>query len=221
MQILVVADTHGDLRVADITQEMEKADIDAVFTLGDVSPRDIKLLQAKFKVPFFGVGGNHDAWNTLKDCGVQDLHARVIRWNGIVIAGFGGSLKYKLSPEYMLFTEEEAEDILRQMPECDILLTHAAPKYRENKEKFPEEKKTLKSYVNLVLGKKPKHDDSISSPENPLNGLYGIGEYIHQKHPQFVLHGHLHQPNVSWESTDYGITCVRCFNKLELFELEI
>lgn len=221
MQFLVAADTHDTLTETNIPEELLAANIDAVFILGDVSQRDITILQKKFPVQFFGVGGNHDTWDLLKKCGVEDVHARVIRWKKLRIAGFGGSLRYKETPHYMFFTEDEARDILNQMPDCDILLTHAAPKYEEEepvKVSVSEPKKSFLSHLTSFFAKNNPnpYSDHIDTSAEMYKGLYGIGEYVQKHHPTFVLHGHVHTSDIEWREQ----TCVRSFYGLELFELD-
>lgn len=224
MQFLIAADTHGTLTDNNINADLFRNLIDAVFILGDVSQRDIEILQQNFSVPFFGVGGNHDSWELLSKMGVQDLHTRVIRWKNLTIAGFGGSLRYKETPDYMFFTEQEASDLLNQMPPCDILITHAAPKYKtdesQNSRNEKEEKPSFLTKITSIFSKPnsnpyANHKEDSSAPK--YKGLYGIGEYIQKNHPNFVLHGHIHASETDWHEG----TCVRSFYGLELFELEM
>lgn len=226
MQFLVAADTHGTLTEENVPQEFLTENIDAVILLGDVLQRDIDILKNKFKVPFFGVGGNHDTWDLMSKNGIHDLHARVIKWKNLIIAGFGGSLRYKETPDYMFFTEQEASDLLAQMPRCDILLTHAGPKYKDEeqieqyKEAPRQEKESLFDKISSLFTKPTQnpyanHQQDSSAPM--YKGFYGIGEYIQKHHPTFVLHGHIHQSDTDW----HGQTCVRSFYGLELFELDI
>ena len=223
MQFLIAADTHGTLTDNNIHAELFRDLIDAVFILGDVSQRDIEILQQNFSVPFFGVGGNHDSWELLAKMGVQDLHTRVVRWKNLTIAGFGGSLRYKETPDYMFFTEQEAIDLLEQMPACDILLTHAAPKYKTDDSIITATEEKGPSLLNRITSlftknntnPYAKHIADSSAPQ--YKGLYGIGEYIQKHHPNFVLHGHVHASETDWHDN----TCVRSFYGLDLFELEI
>ena len=222
MLLLMVADTHNTLTNDNIPDDILTADIDAVFLLGDVSSQDIAILKSKFQVPFFGVGGNHDTWDQLTSNGVEDLHARVIRWRKLTIAGFGGSLRYKETPHYMFFTEQEARDLLSQMPACDILITHAAPKSEDIQPEQPvvSEKESFLTKISSLFAKPAtnpyaSHEPDTSAPM--YRGFYAISEYIQKHHPNFVLHGHIHESDTNWE----GSTCVRSFYGLELFEIEI
>lgn len=222
MQFLIAADTHGTLTYDNIPQEITTATIDVVFILGDVSQRDILILKNKFSAPFFGVGGNHDTWDLLRKNGVEDLHARVVRWKKITIAGFGGSLRYKETPDYMFFTEDEARSLLEQMPRCNLLITHAAPKFQEDEvqqECAKQEKVSLLSKITSMFAKESENPyaNHIDTSAPQYRGLYGIGEYIQKHKPNFVLHGHIHESDTDWHDQ----TCIRSFYGLELFELEI
>ena len=89
MKILVVADTHGELQPHQLPQETLFIKPDGIFLLGDVFINDIELLKQFYPtVSMLGVGGNHDKWDLLKSANVQDIHGRVVRWNGLYIAGF-------------------------------------------------------------------------------------------------------------------------------------
>jgi len=57
----------------------------------------------------------------------MDIHGTIIHKDGIRIAGFGGSHKYK-DKNYPLFTQEESKEIAASIKEADILLSHTSPK---------------------------------------------------------------------------------------------
>ena len=193
MKILVVADTHGELQPHQLPQETLFIKPDGIFLLGDVFINDIELLKQFYPtVSILGVGGNHDKWDLLKSVNVQDIHGRVIRWNGLYIAGFGGAYKCLDKDEYMMHSQKDAMEQLSSMPSCDILLTHD------------------QSCLKAIPAEGQIDGDSKT-------GLIGITEYIDKNQPKLHLHGHTHESGTDWRN----MTCIRSFYGVELIDLEL
>lgn len=175
---LVIADGHGSLMQAEIQEALQGEAPDIVFFLGDNTHEDIDAVQDILRdVPMIGVHGNHDFHGTLEEHHIQDLHGQVIEWNGFTIGGFGGSIRYKEDSRYVMFTNEESEQIMSQMPKCDLLLTHDKPCFETPK------------YIHAHAG------------------LTGIGQYIETNHPAICLHGHLHEKNIQMHAGGTIIRC--------------
>lgn len=188
--VMTIADSHGKLMQKDIIAALnENAMPDYVFLLGDNAVDDIEAVLEVFKdkgVPILGVAGNHDKKTILEQFGrIEDIHGRQISTNGIAVGGLSGSIKYKDDDYYALLTNEESEAVMREMPPCDILLTHDKPCFNEPKEVTAH------------------------------SGLTGIGTYINEKSPRFVLHGHLHERYIK----KYKNTIIRCCYGVEVFEI--
>ena len=183
--VLVLADGHGHIRREDL-QDTDRIP-DAIFLLGDNDYDDIQELKRfideyRYTAPIFGIEGNHDKKGFLEREGIQNLHNKTIEFEGLIIGGLSGSIRYTEKMNYCMLSNGESEALMSQMPYCDILLTHDKPCFE-----------------------KPERTDAHS-------GLTGIGSYIMYHHPSLVLHGHLHEPYIrQYENTVirccYGIEC--------------
>jgi len=194
LNIMTVADCHGNLMEREVTEKWEEADgkIDAVFLLGDNTIDDIECVLSRVpkNIPVFGIVGNHDQQDIFEanpNWEVTNVHKKVVEGD-FKIGGYGGCIKYKDGGTYyMLHTNEESIRELGQMPYVDILITHDKPCFSE-----PE---TL----------------------NSRSGLTGIASYIYEVKPKAVIHGHLHDRSIK----RLGDTYIRCCYKVEVFSVDL
>lgn len=170
MNVLIVADTHGRLMQRTIAEVLNGRVPDVVFILGDLSYNDIEALKdyhGLAGIPMYGVVGNHDERNALKDHGITDIHMSIVKVGSYTVGGFGGSIRYKPTDYYMMHSNKESEELLEMLTPCDILITHDKPRFEPiDDAEFP----------------------------NSHSGLTGIAKYIERCKPSYVFHGHLHDP---------------------------
>lgn len=165
---LIITDTHCHLTADEINEFLKDVgQIDVLFSLGDVDVVDFATLSHTEKVnqiPQYGLLGNHDEINQFENTNIISLHEKVITFNGIRFGGIQGSIKYKetLYPTPML-TDEESLEIAKELPPCDVLLTHDKAKFDKN----------AKDFVHA--------------------GLFGITWYLQNKKAVLHIHGHLHE----------------------------
>lgn len=131
---LVVTDGHGTIpRLIDNFME-DVGQVDIVFYLGDLELNDFVALNNHDKLNNvdYGIGvvGNHDSENDLSEQEIEDIHDRLVIFNGIRILGIRGSFKYK-DVEGPMMTDEESEAFVKNLPSCDLLLTHDWSKHEE------------------------------------------------------------------------------------------
>ena len=121
LRIFAFSDIHSpdDFAMAEIDPDQ----FDLVVTLGDISDDtlDYILYQAR-GVPCLGVPGNHDKKHPV---GLNNIHGRVIDFNGIRIGGIGGSRKYKNEPNH--YSVPQMEWIMRRMRPADLIISHSPP----------------------------------------------------------------------------------------------
>ncbi len=168
--VLTIADTHGSLTDEDL-DNIDLSKIDMVLLLGDITYSEAQILIHHFdiedirKTLFYGVLGNHDEPRTYQaNYGpLRNVHMFPTLADGKWVAGFEGSIRYKKG-DYVMYTNEESEALLKKIMPVDLLLTHD----------------------------KPNFDKAPENPM-PHSGLTGIGKYIKQNSPKLVLHGHLHK----------------------------
>ena len=229
MEILTVADCHGRLRESELLKTLDGRKPDVIFFLGDNEYNDIECVKENLKgIQMFGVIGNHDELDILERYEIENLHRRVINFDGFLIGGFGGTVKYKNDSSRLLFTNQESEELMNGFPQVDILITHDKPcfrtvKHKEEKEQKQEEfPKTLFQKIRELFAKPDtkSYEETEEPDSEPItvtahSGLTGIAEYIQRKRPSYVLHGHLHEPHIE---VCYGTT-IRCCFRTEFFAL--
>lgn len=130
---LVVTDGHGTIPrfIDDFMEDVGQVDI--VFYLGDLERVDFLALDTYYKIrnaKKMGVVGNHDSEDDLTPMGIEDIHGKVATFNDINILGIRGSFKYK-DVEGPMMTDEESEEFVKDLPSCDLLLTHDWSKHEE------------------------------------------------------------------------------------------
>lgn len=140
---------------------LDKNPIELICTLGDLDQFSIYELESITDIPKLGVYGNHDSGMYFDPLGIKNMHLSTFEYKGLVFGGFEGSVKYKDDPYAKMYTQEKATELLKDFPKVDVLLTHCPP-YGVNDE--PE--------------------------ELPHQGFKALREYVEQKKPKYLLHGH-------------------------------
>jgi uncharacterized protein len=116
---------YSDKGVKNFEDLYEKCDV--LVATGDLTLFDFGKLQEKQnRKPAFGVYGNHCSGTYFEPLGIENLHNKVIDFNGYKWGGFQGCLKYKETG--IMFTEEEAAVFANDFPYVDILLLHSGPR---------------------------------------------------------------------------------------------
>jgi Icc-related predicted phosphoesterase len=158
-------------------------DVDLVVGCGDLPFYYIEYVVSMLNVPFFHVPGNHDLPPSEKEgCetkgGVQmwncgSIDGRVVEEQGLLLAGLGGSVRYRPDGTYQYTQSEMACRVAAMTPRLlwnhirhgralDILVTHAPPR-------------------GVHDGTDPAHV-----------GFAVFNQFIARFHPRFLLHGHSH-----------------------------
>lgn len=123
VRLLCIADTHGNLK-GEHLETIRDTRCDACFLLGDVSHKDLQLLDSVLdKSKTYGILGNHDDFGLLEKMGIKNIHLKTVDVKGLTVLGFEGSHRYK-DGAYPMYTQEEADELLKDMPATDIFVTH-------------------------------------------------------------------------------------------------
>lgn len=120
------------------------AEVDLVLGCGDLPYYYLEYLIDVLGKPVFFVRGNHDAeieysqkGDRRKPWGAVDLHARQMEFQGLLMAGFQGSLRYRKGP--FMYTQADMWNMVLAMTPrllwnrivhgraLDLLATHAPP----------------------------------------------------------------------------------------------
>lgn len=121
MRILIITDLH-DWEISEI-ELVQGLEYDCCCLLGDIPETALRIIKQRVQKPTFGVLGNHDDLTTLSKCGITDLNGKTVTVNGVVLAGIGGSHRYKLG-DYPMLTQEESIAAAAACPPGDILISH-------------------------------------------------------------------------------------------------
>jgi Icc-related predicted phosphoesterase len=180
LKILVFADLHyNEDEKLEILRSLSRDEYDVILFAGDNRFDYILEICSILDGEKYGVTGNHDRPDVISKHGAVDMHGEVITVNGVRIAGFNGSHKYKESKS-PLYTQEESIEVADSIEEADILLSHAG-----------------------AYGVYPEHDD-----DETHCGLRGIKKYLENNDVKYHIHGHLHQNSITQLEDGTNIICV-------------
>lgn len=158
-------------------------DVKLVLGCGDLPGYYLDYVVSTLNVPFFHVPGNHDlptsvpGWDRRTqaelplDCG--NLDGRMVEEQGLLLAGFGGSVRYRPDGEHQYTQAEMRRRVLALVPRLwmnrvrygralDLCITHSPPK-------------------GIHDGTDPAHV-----------GFDAFNRLIARFRPRYLLHGHSH-----------------------------
>jgi Icc-related predicted phosphoesterase len=167
MKILTVSDRVEPALSTEVDAERFSG-IDLVLSCGDLPPEYLSFLADALHAPCFYVRGNHDIrYESKPPLGCTDLHAKILRFQGIRLLGLEGSRWYNGGPQQ--YSEREMKGIIRGLrPKLwigkgpDIVLTHAPPRH-------------------------------IHDEEDPCHrGFRSFRWLIDKYSPKYFIHGHIH-----------------------------
>lgn len=146
-----------------------------IFTLGDLDQFSLTELESITDIPKLGVYGNHDSGMYFEPLGITNMHLKTFEFGGLLFGGFEGCVRYKNDRDAKMYTQEEAAELLKDFPRVDVMLVHCPP-YGVNDE-----------------------------PEVAHQGFKALCEYVEQKKPKYLLHGHTY-PTAENITTKFGET---------------
>ena len=158
MKILAISDRKPKQSIKELVNEHN---VEIIITLGDLTYFDLIELKDINKIPKIGVYGNHDSGKYFEELGILNLHLNIFDYNGLKFGGFQGSVRYKENPYAIMYTQEEALELLKDFPHVDVFCAHSPP-YGIN-------------------------DDPNDLAHT---GLIALRKYIEEKRPSYFLHGH-------------------------------
>jgi uncharacterized protein len=157
------------------------ADVQAVMGCGDLPHYYLEFIVTMLGVPCFYVQGNHDGIERCEDGedisaprGCVSLEGQSIYYDGLLLAGLGGSIRYnnESGPQYTeaqmwrriwMLTPRLLLNRLRYGRYLDILLTHAPPLGIHN------------------------------GPDLPHRGFGALLSFMDRFAPRYLIHGHIHR----------------------------
>lgn len=157
MKILAIADRPPRKGLKELVVQ---ENIGLICTLGDLESLQLIELSAIENIPKIGVYGNHCSGSYFETRGIQNVHLKTFKYKGLIFGGFEGCIKYKEDPYAKMYTQEEADELLKDFPYVDVFISHAPP-----------------------FG---IHDEI----DGPHQGFIALRKYIQEKKPKYFLHGH-------------------------------
>jgi Icc-related predicted phosphoesterase len=195
MKILAVSDQIVE-RIYTLVSQGHFKNIDLILGCGDLPYTYLEYLVSMLNVPMFYVPGNHDPEYEPRRLSTQaeggsNLDLKAARAKGLLIAGFGGSVKYRPDGVNQYTQLEAYWRALRLMPTLlwnllrygralDILITHSPP-FRI-------------------------HDEDAEAH----TGLKAINWILRWARPRYHFHGHTHffRQNLAPSVTQSGDTTI-------------
>ena len=168
MKILLIADEESPY-LWDFYQPGRLDGIDLILSCGDLKQEYLEFLVTMSGKPLYYVHGNHDkGYVNFPPEGCDCVDDQVVSFNGLRILGLGGCVRYNPGPYQ--YTEKEMEKrvkgVRRKLIKArgvDIVITHAPPK---------------------GLG---------DAQDNAHKGFACFLPLMDEFHPQYLIHGHVHQ----------------------------
>lgn len=185
MKILVVADEESR-SLWDYFSPDKLEGIDMIISCGDLKANYLQFLVTFGNCPLLYVRGNHDtryAMNPPDGC--VCIEDKIFNYKGMRIAGLGGSMKYKYSPD--MYTEKEMRARYRRLRRkirftggIDILVTHAPAKGYGDMEDLPH--RGFECFNDLLMKYKP-----LYMLHGHVHKTYGAGFIRERSHPSGTL----------------------------------
>jgi uncharacterized protein len=159
MKVVAFADIPTGFNFPDIQPDL-------VLLLGDISYRNVLLIDHKYQCLKVGVLGNHDKAHFFDDTSVINIHGKIQTINGITFSGFQGCPRYNNKP-FGQHLEIEAEAFVATIYDkpIDFFLAHSNPVYKE-----------------------------VSTNDESHRGFEAFNDLIQNQQVKHFFHGHLHEP---------------------------
>ena len=168
MKILAVSDEECPA-LWDYYTPGKLKDYDLIISCGDLHADYLSFLVTMARAPLLYVHGNHDTSYAQKPPeGCDDIDGHLVIYKGLRILGLGGCLKYHPGPYQ--YTDDQMRKRINKLRIAlwraggvDLVVTHAPPR-------------------NLGDREDPAH-----------TGFQALVELLDKYHPQYLIHGHVHQ----------------------------
>lgn len=193
MKILAVSDQALD-RIYALASSGQFQDIELILGCGDLPFEYLEYLVTMINAPLFYVPGNHDPENKPQQKETQaegclNLDLKLVRHNRFLIAGFGGSIRYR-------------PDGTNQYSQTDAYLRafRMVPALLINRIQYGR-------MLDILISHSPPfgiHDD-----DDPAhNGLKALNWLIRFARPRYHFHGHTHfyKNNIANSETTVNLT---------------
>lgn len=195
IKVLSISDRISELVYSPAIRE-RFADVDLVLSCGDLPYYYVEFVVSALMKPVFFVRGNHanlmeesDTGQRSAPAGAMDLHRQALAYNGILLAGVEGSVRYKPGP----FQYSQA-----QMWQYVLLM---APRLLYFKRRYGRA-------LDIFVTHAPSWGIGDKS-DWPHQGIRAFRWLVEVFKPAYHFHGHIHLYGANPQATiDYGATRV-------------
>jgi Icc-related predicted phosphoesterase len=206
VKILAVSDQEVE-RIYDLVPQGVFSGVEMIVSCGDLRYDYLEYLVTMLNVELFYVPGNHDAeYNpdvpATQAAGCTNLDLRTTNFNGLLLAGFGGSIRYR-------------PDGLNQYTQTGAFLRAAllAPKLWRNRLRYGRA-------LDILITHSPPwgvHDDDTLAHR----GLKAINWLLDWTKARYHLHGHIHfvRSNIARDALWEGTTSILNVYPYRLIEI--
>ncbi|MBN2072945.1 MAG: metallophosphoesterase [Actinobacteria bacterium] len=195
MKILAVSDKVDDLIYTPSLAERMK-DIDLILSCGDLPNNYLEFIVTMLNKPLFYVFGNHHkdkiyCENRIITGGAEgcvNIDNKVVEYNGILIAGFEGSMRYNIGKH--------------QYTDFQMCM-----KINRLKPRLVFNRIFKKRYIDIILTHSPPY--GIHDQEDLCHtGFKCFNTLIKKYEPKYFIHGHIHLYSKKQWMTEVGSTKV-------------
>jgi Icc-related predicted phosphoesterase len=177
------------------------SDVDLVIGCGDLPYYYLEFVISMLDKPLFFVRGNHDQPVEFHQTGPQsgpqggiDLHRRLINFQGLLLAGVEGSLRYRPGP-YQYSQEEMWLHVFILVP------------------RLLRNRVTYGRYLDVFVTHAPArgiHD----MPDRPHQGIDAFRWLVQVFKPAYHFHGHIHvyRPDTITQTVMDGTTVINTYS---------
>jgi Icc-related predicted phosphoesterase len=163
MRALVIADRNPHIDIAEVA---EREKVDLLITLGDLDRADLLTAAQLTSIPKIGIYGNHDSGNYMNEIGIMDMHLKIRSFGGLTFGGFQGCVRYKQNPDAIMYTQEEADQMMMNFPKVDVFISHCPPRGINDEEEVAHQGfDALRTYVDLYSPKVLLHGHTYPTEE--------------------------------------------------------
>ena len=201
VKILCVSDTAMPQLESAINLQKQYNDVQLLISCGDLSASYLEFIATTLNVPLFYVRGNHDERYSDMRPGGENLHRRLVKYQGLTFIGLEGSMNYnKGAVQY--------DDLEVTLMVMHMGLSLGYRRWRHG------------HGVDVLVAHSPArgiHDKD----DRPHRGFWALRRFMDWYRPRYMLHGHVH----TWDRRDivrtqYKDTCVMNINPFTVLEID-
>ena len=201
MKILCVSDTVVQQLESAVNLRRRYSDVELLISCGDMPAWYLEFITSVLNIPLFYVRGNHDEKYLDEPPGGENLHERVLTFNGITFVGLEGSMNYNNGD--IQYTEGQMQRMVMGL----------APRLMYRRMRYG-------SSVDVLVTHSPAqgiHD----AEDRPHWGFKSLLKFMDWYHPRYMLHGHVH----TWDrratiDSNYSTTRILNINPMTVLEIE-